>query len=116
MLNKLKKIEKQRQKLVLGVWDFLKEYSALSVAIGVIFAEVAKDLINNLVSGFILPAISLILPITSWDQIIWHWHGRSFAFGSIISSGLTFVLVVLVLYIVVKKLLKKERFEKKIEE
>ena len=96
-----------------GLLEFLKEYSVIGLAIGVIVAQISKDLIDSIVKGIFTPLIDLIVPGEKFSNLTFQLGGAWFNIGSIISSFLTFIIVMVILYIVVKKILKRGDLIKK---
>jgi large conductance mechanosensitive channel len=92
---------------------FLKEYSVIGMAIGVIVAQISKDVVDALVKGFFTPLINLIVPGENFKNLIFTINGVKFDIGMIINAILTFIIVMIILYIIVKKILKKEDLLKK---
>lgn len=86
---------------------FLKQYSVIGLAIGVITAQASKDLVDAIVKGVFTPLIKLIAP-ESFTNFVFYIRGEAFDLGIIINAGLTFVIVMVFLYIVIKKLLKSD--------
>lgn len=93
--------------------EFLKEYSVIGLAIGVIVAQTSKDLIDSIVKGLFTPFIDLIVPGDKFSNLAFNIGSARFDIGSIISSSLTFVIVMVILYVVVKKILKRDDLIKK---
>jgi len=83
---------------------FLKEYAVLSVAIGVIVAQAAKDFVDAIVKGFFMPLIQLTFSINNFTSLDFSLKGVHFNIGGIVSSLLTFLIVLIVLYFIVKKI------------
>jgi large conductance mechanosensitive channel len=104
---------KTKHRIGQGLLKFLKEYSVLGMAIGVIIAQVAKDLIDALVRGLFMPFLNLFLPENKFQNFVWTINGSTFDFALIINTALTFVIVMVVLYIIVKKILKQEKLLEK---
>jgi len=96
-----------------GLVEFLKEYSVIGLAIGVIVAQASKDLIDSIVKGLFTPFIDLVVPGEKFSNLAFNIVGTRFDVGSIISSFLTFIIVMIILYVVVKKILKREDLIKK---
>lgn len=110
----------RKNKLVLGgrsfskgLLEFLKEYSVIGLAIGVIIAQTSKDLIDSIVKGLFTPFIDLLVPGQEFNNLKFKVADSVFDVGSIVSSSLTFFIVMIILYVVVKKLLKKDDLIKK---
>ena len=92
-----------------GLLKFLKEYSVVGMAIGVIIAQAAKDLIDALVKGLFMPFINLFLPEGKFEGFVWRVGDSVFDLSLIINTALTFIIVMVVLYIIVKKILRQEQ-------
>lgn len=99
---------KQKPKFGQELIEFLKEYSVIGMAIGVIVAQISKDLVDSIVKGVFTPFINLIVPGDKIDNLIFMIGGSKFDVGIIINALLTFAIVLIVLYIIVKKILKRE--------
>lgn len=104
---------KNKTSFLKGLVEFLKEYSVIGLAIGVIIAQVSKDLIDSIVKGLFTPFIDLIVPGEEFSNLVFYLAGARFDIGAIISSLLTFLIVMVILYAVVKKILKKDDLIKK---
>ncbi|MDD5071512.1 MAG: MscL family protein [Patescibacteria group bacterium] len=105
--------EEKKKNFTNGLIEFLKEYSVIGLAIGVIVAQTSKDLIDSIVKGIFTPLINLIVPGEKFSNLAFHISGTRFDVGSIISSFLTFIIVMVILYVVVKKILKRDDLIKK---
>jgi len=96
-----------------GLLAFLKEYSIIGMAIGVIIAQTTTALINSVVKGLFTPLINLMVPGDRLDSLVFSVGHSQFDVGSIISALLTFLIVLVFIYIIVKKILKNEGWLKK---
>jgi len=93
--------------------QFLKQYSVIGLAIGVITAQASKDLVDAIVRGVFSPLIKLIAP-EGFSDLNFKLGSVVFEFGIVINAALTFIIVMSFLYIVVKKIIKNdELLEKK---
>ena len=106
MLNQTK--EELVKKPFKGLFEFLKEYSIIGMAIGVVFGQVSKDLVDALVRGIFMPCINLIIPGESLEKMVMVVNGTRFDFGLVLNTLLTFLIVMTFLYVLVKKILKRE--------
>ncbi len=86
---------------------FLKQYSVIGLAIGVITAQASKDVVDAVVKGVFTPLIKLIAP-AGFSGFVFYIRGEAFDLGIVINAALTFVIVMAFLYIVIKKLLKND--------
>jgi len=105
--------EKKKKKFGQGLVQFLKEYSVIGLAIGIIVGQASKDLVDAIVKGIFTPLIDLITPGDKFQNLQFYLQGVKFDVGIIVNSFLTFLIVMIFLYIVVKKILKKEELIKK---
>lgn len=106
-------LENNNKNFAKGLFEFLKEYSVIGLAIGVIVAQISKDLIDSIVKGIFTPLISLIILGGSFQNLSFYIKDAKFDVGLIISNFLTFIIVLTILYILIKKILKKEKLLKK---
>lgn len=96
-----------------GLFEFLKRYSVIGLAIGVITAEASKDVVDSFVTGLFTPLIRLIIP-GDISHLVFTIRGVPFDIGSILNSTLTFLIIMTFLYFIIKTLLKRdELLEKK---
>lgn len=95
------------------LFKFLNEYSVIGLAIGVIIAQASKSVVDAIVAGFFTPLIKLIVPGGEFEKLIFTIHGVNFDVGSIINASLTFLIILIILYVLIKKILKKEDLLKK---
>jgi large conductance mechanosensitive channel len=106
-------LTEKKKNLAKDLLEFLKEYSVIGLAIGVIVAQTSKDLIDSIVKGLFTPFIDLIVPGDKFSNLAFTIAGARFDIGLIISSSLTFIIVMVILYVVVKKILKRDDLIKK---
>jgi large conductance mechanosensitive channel len=88
--------------------DFLKNYKVIELAIGVVIGNAVKDLVTSIAQDLIMPIIGIFTPSGSWRELVFTVAGSDFKIGNIISSTLDFTIVAVVVFIVIKKILKLE--------
>lgn len=93
--------------------QFLKQYSVVGLAIGVVMGTAVNNLVQAFVQGVVTPLIGLLVPDEQFQNLIVHVRGVDFKFGDIISAMLHFIIIALLIYFVVKKLLHQEELLKK---
>lgn len=93
--------------------DFLKNYKVIELAIGVVIGNAVKDLVTAIAQDLLMPIIGIFTPTGSWQTIAFNIMGSEFKIGNLISSVLDFAIVALVIFIVIKKILKIEDEVKK---
>lgn len=107
-MEQIKKAEERSRQFRNELWEFLKEYSVIGLAIGVIVAQVSKDLVDSIVQGVFTPLLSLLIPGDQLSGLAFYIGSVRFDLGPIISALLTLVIVLVVLFIAVKKILKRD--------
>ena len=91
-----------------GLMAFLKEYSVIGLAIGLIIGQASKDLVDKIVAGLFMPLIQLIVSKEDFANMTFSIKGVVFDFGSVLSSLLTFLIVMALLYFIIKKIIKND--------
>lgn len=86
--------------------DFLKNYKVIELAIGVVIGNAVKDLVTSIAQDMIMPIIGIFTPSGSWKAISFFIMGSEFKVGNLISASLDFAIVALIVFIVIKKILK----------
>ena len=88
---------------------FLKEYSVIGLAIGVIIGSKAGELVKAIVDGLLMPVIGMVLPSGDWQSLV----VGPFAIGIVLAALINFVVVAWMVFIFAKKVLKEETVTKK---
>jgi large conductance mechanosensitive channel len=103
----------ERKGLVKGFSTFIQEYGVAPLAIGVVVGTAVNDLVKSLVDGLVTPLISLLDPQQGAQNLTFTVHGAAFKIGEVVSSLLSFLTVMLIVYLVVKFILRQEDLLKK---
>jgi len=103
----------EKKKFFSDLFSFLKEDSVIGLAIGVISAQITKDFIDAFVKNLFWPLLNLVIPNEKFKDLKFVIKGSVFDIGAIINAGLTFLIVLIMLYVIVKKILKKDELLKK---
>lgn len=107
-IEELEKIKISSKSFFSGLLLFLKEYSVLGLAIGLIIGQASKDLVDSMVGGIFMPFVQLIISKDKFDSMNFIFRGVSFDFGKVISTSLSFLIIMFLLYFVVKKIIKND--------
>lgn len=112
MLEELKKIREAVEKPPAptppkGVWnefkDFLSKYRILGLAIGFVLGLYLGTLVQSVVTGFIIPALGLIIPgmdnLATFTATI---GNQDFTIGAFLVALITFIIVAFIAFIIVK--------------
>ncbi|MDD4333501.1 MAG: MscL family protein [Patescibacteria group bacterium] len=109
MLNKIEQTAERTKQFRNNLWEFLKEYSVIGLAIGMVVGQITKDLVDSIVKGILTPIINLVIPGEEANNLVLTIGQTNFDFAPIISALLTFIIVLIALYVLVKKILKAEK-------
>jgi large conductance mechanosensitive channel len=78
--------------------DFLAKYRVMGMAVAFILGLYLGGLVNALVNDLLMPLIELSMPGVQWETIT----AGPFRVGHFIGSLITFIIVALVIFILVK--------------
>ncbi len=90
-----------------GMWaefvDFLSKYKVMGLAVAFIIGLYLGALVQSLVTDLLLPAIGLAIPgLTNLSTYSVDVLGQTFGIGNFLAALITFIIVALVIFIVVK--------------
>ena len=103
------KIQKTKNKHTSEFVDFLKNYNVLELAIGVVIGSAVKDLVNSIANDMIMPIVGILSPSGSWRDLVFTIAGSDFKVGNLLGSVLNFLIIAILVFIVIKKVLKIEK-------
>lgn len=103
-----KKIKEAPINFFSGLLNFLKEYSVIGLAIGLIIGQASKDLVDKIVAGVFMPLIELVVSKDDFADMTFSVKGVVFDLGSVIASLLTFLIIMILLYFVIKTIIKND--------
>lgn len=112
MRESIKKIRTGGKSFGQGLLEFMKKYSVIGLAIGVITAQASKDLVDAVVKGVFTPLIKLIMP-GGFTGFVFTFRGQTFDIGIILNAGLTFLIVMIFLYFIIKAILRNDELLEK---
>lgn len=101
------------REFIKGLLTFLKEYSVIGLAIGLIIGQASKDLVDAIVNGLFMPLIQLIISKNNIEDISFKIRDVNFELGKVISSFLVFIIVMTLLYFIIKKIIKNDKLLEK---
>lgn len=93
--------------------QFLNEYRIIPLAIAFVMGTASDALIKSTVNNLIMPLIQPLFASGSWQDFVWQIGPFSFALGILFADALRFVVLALVVFFVVKRVLKVEEIRKK---
>lgn len=86
---------------------FLKEYNIVTMAIAFIMGAASNSLVKSLVDDLIMPLFNPLFSNTSWDQAVLQLGPIALRWGAFVSELLHFLILAFVIYIIVRKIMKK---------
>lgn len=96
-----------------GFMEFLKQYSIIGLAIGLVIGNASQTLVKALVEGIITPFIGVILglflpKLGSLVDFKIHLQNQDFKVGQVIQNTIEFLIILFLIYVVIKVLLKRD--------
>ncbi len=95
-------------KLAKEFMEFLQEYKIISLAVAFVMGTASTALVNSLVKDIFMPLISPLFPGEGWEQAVLNLGPVHLAYGAFLAALLNFAILALVIFIVVRKLIKLE--------
>lgn len=77
---------------------FLEQYRVMGLAVAFILGIYLGGLVQALVDDLLMPVIDLVVPGAKWQNL----HLGPFQFGAFLGALVTFLIIVLVIFILVK--------------
>jgi len=96
----------QKPKVGKNVMDFLREFRVISFAIAFVLGMSINDLIQSFVNNLLMPLIDPLIVDGTWKTAVWNIGPFSIGWGLFLGKVVNFALLLLIVYIVIKKLLK----------
>ncbi|MFA6349735.1 MAG: MscL family protein [Candidatus Omnitrophota bacterium] len=87
---------------------FIRSYSVLGVAIGIVMGQAVAKIITSIVEGLVMPFLELILPGQRWQESAIIIGKAHFKIGPVIASLLDFFSVALVIFFLMRYIFKVE--------
>jgi len=88
---------------------FIKSYGVAGVAIGIVMGQVVAKIITVIVEGLVMPVLEVVLPGNKWQEAILHIGRIDIKVGLVIAALIDFFAVSLVVFFIVRYILKVER-------
>ncbi|MBU0591766.1 MscL family protein [Candidatus Micrarchaeota archaeon] len=93
--------------------EFLKEYKIVGLAVAFIMGVAVNDLVKSLVADMIMPFVGIIIPQGDWKTATFALGPANIAWGSFLASTINFVILAVVVFMIVKAIIKEEKVTKK---
>lgn len=90
---------------------FLKEYKVVSVAMAFVMGSAATNLTNSLVKDILMPMAEPLMSGEKWREAVLSIGSVQIAYGSFLAELINFITLTLIIFLIVRKLLKLEEKE-----
>lgn len=103
------------EKQVNGFMGFLRERTVVTIAVSFVVATQVQAVVNQLIKSFLDPLTTLLFGAQlSTEKFTLTFHGRAadFAWGAFVYQLISFFVVVVTIYMLIK-MLKLDKFENK---
>jgi large conductance mechanosensitive channel len=92
--------------------DFLNKYQVIGLAVAFVIGTAATKLVNSTVTDIIMPIIGAIIPGGDWRTATLDIGPMKFLVGDYVGAIIDFVIIALVIFIIVKYLMKGDTSKK----
>jgi len=93
--------------------DFLYEYKVIGLAVAFIMGIASTALVKSLVDNIIMPVIAVLIPSGQWQTATFAIGPVVIGWGAFVAELINFVIIALVVFLIVKKVMKEEKVTKK---
>lgn len=119
------KEDSRTRKIIKEFRDFAIKGNAIELAIGVVIGAAFKDIVDVLVQGIIMPPLGLLTGQIDFTSLYWNITGDSaltiaqaeeagdviLKYGELINTIITFLIIAIVIFVVVKQMNRLYRKE-----
>jgi len=95
---------------------FIRSYGVLGVAVGIVMGQAVAKVITVIVEGLVMPILEVVLPGAKWQDAVWHLWRINIKIGLIIAALIDFFIISVVVFFLVKFILKIDPIDEKGEE
>lgn len=92
--------------------EFLKKYQVIGLAVAFIIGAAATKLVTATVNDIIMPIIAVIVPGGDWRASVLDIGPVQFMVGDFIGNVIDFAIVALVIFLIVKFIMKGDTSQK----
>ncbi len=92
---------------------FIKEYKVASLAVAFVIGQASTALINSFVKDILLPFAAPLMSAETWREAVITIGPVTISYGSFLAELINFIILALIIFIVVKKVIKIEKEETK---
>jgi large conductance mechanosensitive channel len=106
--------EKKEEKngLIQEFMDFLMKYQVIGLAVAFIIGAAATKMVTATVADIIMPIIAVIIPGGDWRSTVLQLGPVKLLVGDFVGAIIDFVIIALVVFLVVKYMMKGDTTKK----
>lgn len=93
--------------------SFLKQYGVVGMAIAVIIGGKLNELVSSIVNDLLMPLVFQPALKTAQIDDIKKLNFNGIMYGKVIGTGIDFLIVALVVFLIAKRILKEDTVTKK---
>ncbi|MDU2202335.1 MAG: large conductance mechanosensitive channel protein MscL [Anaerococcus hydrogenalis] len=91
--------------------EFISKGNVIDLAIGLIMGSAFTAIVKAVVDGILMPIISGLTAGVDYEDIVLNFFGAKLQIGSVINAVITFLIISLFLFLIVKALNKAKKEE-----
>jgi large conductance mechanosensitive channel len=92
--------------------EFLMKYQVIGLAVAVIIGAAAGKMVTAMVTDIIMPIIAVLTPGGDWKTAVLQAGPIKFLVGDFVGALIDFVIVALVIFLIVKLIMKGDTSKK----
>lgn len=92
--------------------EFLKNYQVIGLAVAVIIGAAAGKMVTAMVNDIVMPIIAVLVPGGDWKTSVLQVGPAKFLVGDFVGAVIDFIVIALVIYLVVKFIMKGDASKK----
>ncbi len=92
--------------------EFLKNYQVIGLAVAVIIGAAAGKMVTAMVNDIVMPIIGVLVPGGDWRTAVLPIGPVKFLVGDFVAAVIDFVVIALVIYLIVKFIMKGDTSKK----
>lgn len=91
--------------------EFISKGNVIDLAVGLIMGSAFTAIVKAVVDGILMPIISGLTAGVDYEDIVLNFFGAKLQIGSVINAIITFLIISLFLFLIVKALNKAKKEE-----
>ena len=104
--------EEEKKGLVQEFMDFLMKYQVIGLAVAFIIGAAATKMVTATVADIIMPIIAVIIPGGDWRSSVLQLGPVKLLVGDFVGAIIDFIIIALVVFLVVKYMMKGDTSKK----